>query len=261
MRNDQTETTNTNSQKLYSERAITIATFFGGPIAAGILIRRNFINLGNELYGKHTIAIAVVSMVLIIAVALSLPDSVFDKPIGNLFPIVYTAIIAAVLHKHQGEQLKAHKENNGEFYSGWKAAGVGLISLIAMLAGIFGFILLDEPNFDTELYDQKVVEFTLNEEEALQLFTLLENEEEEKALNFIYDTGILLWQKNLSILEEMDNIPDIDQEFIDQNEVLREYCNLRIESYQLIGKSITDGVPDPELDIINALIDKNFEKL
>ena len=41
------------SKELYTQRAIGIATFFGGPLAAGILVRRNFINLGNEQYGKQ----------------------------------------------------------------------------------------------------------------------------------------------------------------------------------------------------------------
>ncbi|GGH15012.1 hypothetical protein GCM10011418_16380 [Sphingobacterium alkalisoli] len=32
----------------YSQRAISIATYLGGPLAADILARQNFINLGEE---------------------------------------------------------------------------------------------------------------------------------------------------------------------------------------------------------------------
>lgn len=34
--------------KFYSLRSISIATFLGGPIAAGILIRRNFLNQNDD---------------------------------------------------------------------------------------------------------------------------------------------------------------------------------------------------------------------
>lgn len=158
----------------------------------------------------------------------------------------------------RNEKSKIKNTNSQNFYSGWKAVVIGLISLVGLTTGILLFF--PEPNFDTEFYDQKVVEFTRNEENALRLFSILENGEEEKALNFIDNSGIVLWEKNLSILEEMDNISGLDQEYKEQNEILREYCYLRIESYQLIKKSIIEGLPDPELDIINALIDKNFEE-
>lgn len=36
------------NKKLYSQKGISIATFFGGPLAAGYLIRQNFIALGKE---------------------------------------------------------------------------------------------------------------------------------------------------------------------------------------------------------------------
>jgi len=34
--------------KLFSKRAISIATFFGGPLAAGYLIKKNYDSLQNQ---------------------------------------------------------------------------------------------------------------------------------------------------------------------------------------------------------------------
>lgn len=247
--------------KLYTERAINIATFFGGPIAAGILIRRNFINLGNEEYGKHAIAIAVVSMVLLIVGISYMPETENMDKLGKFFPIVITAIVAGILHKYQGEDLKVHEKNFGTFYSGWRAAGIGFLSMAGIFAFIFGYVMFDDPGFDSELYDQKVTEFNDNEETALILFDYLENDEVEKSAKFIYSTGIPSWQKNLNILNEMDQIEHLDPEFITQDSILRVYCNLRIESYQLISKSLREDYYDPKIDEINAEIDKTLLEL
>ena len=43
--------------KFYSQKAIAIASYFGGPLAAGLLIRRNYINLGMEKEGRYTLII------------------------------------------------------------------------------------------------------------------------------------------------------------------------------------------------------------
>jgi hypothetical protein len=259
---EQIPATTHNAQPLYSEAAINIATFLGGPIAAGILIRRNFINLGNEDYGKHTIAIAVVSTVLLFAVLLSIPESKTTESFGRFFPFIVTAIVAGILHRFQGEQIKNHENNGGKFYSKWKAAGIGILTMIGMLIGILGFVYADEPDFDTELYDQKVSEFYANEEQAMEMYQILNNDNDvDAAYDFIIDEGIPLWDANLVLLDEMDAIENLTQDFIDQDAILREYVDLRIQSYKLIALSLMSGEFDPAIDDINKKIDATLARL
>jgi hypothetical protein len=126
--------------KLYSQRVISIATFFGGPLSAGILVRQDFINLGKDDYGNYSLIIGIVSTILIFLGIFSLPEHIIDKIPNVLIPAIYTGIIYFIIEKLQGSELAIHKNNNGEFYSGWKAAGIGAICMIILMTGIFGYV-------------------------------------------------------------------------------------------------------------------------
>jgi hypothetical protein len=96
-------------KQFYSQSAIGIATFFGGPLAAGVLVRRNYITLGNDQYGKHALSIGIIATLLIFGLLFSIPEHIIDKIPNFIFPAIYTAIISFVVEKFQGEDLKKHK--------------------------------------------------------------------------------------------------------------------------------------------------------
>jgi hypothetical protein len=254
--------------KLYSQRAISIATFFGGPIAAGFLARQNFINLGKEDYGKYSLIIGIVSTLLVFAGIFSLPEHILDKIPNILIPTIYTGIIYLIIEKFQGRELSEHKNNNGEFYSAWKAAGVGAICMVILLIGIFSYvytttgIIFPNGKFD-EQYDNSIAQFNKNEEKALILFSLLENESPEKSINFIDSTGIPTWEENIRILDELDKIKGLYKPLKKQDQILRNYCNLRIESFKLIRKAIQEGTNayDHQIESIHQKIDLEISKL
>ncbi len=164
-----------------------------------------------------------------------------DKIPNVLIPDIYTGIIHLIVEKIQGKELKAHKENKGEFYSGWKATGVGALSLIVISAGLFGYVLAMESsyNFDTETYNNKIALFTINENEALQVFSLPPTPEEDAYIQE-YRNGIFKWKENIAILERINKIENLPQEYIDHNEKLIEYCNLRIKQFENGIKAISD---------------------
>ncbi|MDX5396485.1 MAG: hypothetical protein LPK21_09820 [Hymenobacteraceae bacterium] len=254
--------TNTTT-KFYSQRAIAIATYFGGPLAAGVLIRQNFINLGNAEYGKRALIVGIVSTVLLFAGIFSIPDHIIEKVPNFLIPAIYTFLIYLVVERLQGPLLKSHKQANGSFYSGWKAAGVGSICMVVLLGVIFGYAFMAPDDFDTAKYDNGIAEFQKNEEKALTLYAMLEAADTEQTSAFIQETGIPAWQQNIKLLQELDNIEGLYQEYKDQNQVLREYCQLRIEAYQLIGKALQENstVYEQQIEAIDQRIDKVLEKL
>lgn len=249
--------------KLYSQKAIGLATFFGGPLAAGILIRQNFINLGKEEHGKQALFIGIVSTILLFAGLFAIPDSIIDKVPSSVVPAVYTGIILMIVELVQGHDLRVHTSGNGDFYSAWNAVGIGLVCLVILLAGIFGYAYFEDPGFEAEQYDKAMMEFQKNEEEALVLYELLEDGKETLAIDFIQETGIDLWNKNLAILYELDQLDGLTQEFIDQNQILREYCELRIESYQLIGRALYEKTSayDKQLGELLRKIDDKVDEL
>jgi len=248
--------------KLYSDKAIGIATFIGGPLAAGILVRQNFKNLGRSDLAKSTLFISIISTILLIVIIFSIPEQIIDKIPNIIIPSIYTGIIYLIVDKYQGQTLKIHKENGGLFYSNWKAAGVGAVSMIVFLLSMFAYVYFMPDGFDTLKYDNGIAEFSKNEKEAMLLFNLLETEDTDKIVSFIQNTGLPAWHKNLQILDELDGIKNIYPQLKEQNMILREYCLLRIESCQIIEKSILEDVLfEHKIQKIHSKIDKLLSRL
>ncbi len=238
------------NKKLYSQRAIGIATYFGGPLAAGILIRKNFVNLKKEKQGLNALIIGTVSTFVLFAGIFSIPDNIINKIPNALIPLAYTGIIYLVVEAIQGKDLKEFKENNGVFYSGWNAAGIGLISGILIIGGIFGCILLQEDNWDVDSYNTKLEQHISNEAEAMKLFELLDSSPKSQIVRFIDETGIPKWEENLTILKSMGEIENIPEEYKRKVSLLTEYTNLRIEAYGLISKAVRSESSNYDEEII-----------
>jgi len=247
--------------RLYSQAAIAIATYLGGPIAAGALMRRNFINLGQEQWGKHAFFFGFVATVLIFLGIFLLPDAVIDKIPDALIPAIYTGIVFLFVKRIQGPKLKDHKESNGPFFSKWRAAGIGSLYMLGLLAVIFAFAFWGPEDFDSKSYDQGISEFIQNEEDSMEVFYLLEMGYDDLLVKFIPEKGIPLWKKNLQIVDELSGIEGLYPELKVQLEKLRQYSLLRIKSLELIMQATVEKTDDYEFEIdsvfmeINTLID------
>lgn len=252
-----------NTPKLYSQKAFGLATFLGGPLAAGVMAWQNFKTLGNHNYAKLSLIIGVVSTIVIFGALAMVPETILDKIPNAVFPAIYTAIIYFIFEKLQSKELTEYKENNGVFYSMWKAAGIGAISLAILSAGIVGYIYTMNTSFDAKKYDNGIALITKNEEQALQLFTFIEKSSQQQSINFIDIIGIPAWQSNLKILDGLDKMEGIYDELSKQNQILKNYCRLRIESYQLIRKSLIENTVyyDAAIQSINEKINREVEQL
>ena len=228
------------SHKLYSQAAIALATFFGGPFAAALLIRKNCIALGQERWGFNALVLGIITTVLLFGSILMIPEAVLDKIPNALIPAIYTAIIYLIVEKVHGRELRVHKEKDGLFYSNWRAAGIGLVSCVVILTLFLGGIYLGEDNWNSTEYNAKVEQFARNEEEALSLYDILKEKPAEKAVEFIETTGIPKWKENIELLKAMDALEGIPSEFTAYNELLRNYCQVRIDMYTLIAKTIDE---------------------
>ncbi len=242
----------TDCTKFYSESTIAIATVFGGPLVAGILVRRNFINLGKKTHGKYALYIGIISTILLFLGIFSIPEDIIDKIPNIAFPAIYTGIIALIVNNLQGQELKEHKDKNGQFYSVWKGVGIGAVFTLVIIAILIAYVFLSPVGFDTEKYDNGISEFLRNEEKALELYSLPETTDHLQYANFIQNTGIPAWRKNLEILDELDTIEGLHELLIHQNQVRREYCQLQIEKYQLIEKAAKEDTDS---------YDSNIEKI
>ncbi|ARV08983.1 hypothetical protein BTO05_04800 [Winogradskyella sp. PC-19] len=134
------------TKKLYKTKSITLATFFGGPLAAGYLIGENFKALGERDKGLKSKIIGVIATLILFTTIFSIPEKVMSKVPNSIIPIIYTGLIWFYVEWSQGEFLKKHEENDKSFFSGWRASGIGLICLLIISAGIFSYIYIDSNN-------------------------------------------------------------------------------------------------------------------
>lgn len=252
-----------NTVELYSQRAISIATYFGGPLAAGILARQNFINLGKKELGKNSLIIGIASTILLFVGIFSVPEEIIDKVPNALIPLIYTGIIYMIIEKYQGTELKEHKENNRPFYSAWKATGIGAVSMLILVGGIFGYAFLSPDDFDAKKYDDGIVEFNKNEENALLLFSIIETSSQDEIIEHIDNVGLPAWKNNIELLDDLGKIEGLYDQFKKQNEVLRQYSKLRIESFELIRKAVEEDSNryDRKIEELNLKIEEVLKKL
>ena len=136
---------NNKTGKLYQAKGIWIATALGGPLATGYLMWYNFKQLDESEKATNSIIISLGVTFLITALLFVLPESIVDKIPSYLFTSAYLGVAIPLVNQQQGEALKRHLKNNGEFESNWKAAGVGIL---AALYFIIVFILYAIPVLD-----------------------------------------------------------------------------------------------------------------
>ena len=236
--------------KLYSQRAIAIATYFGGPLAAGILIRKNSLNLGREKEGLIALIVGTVSTILLFWGIFQIPEPIIDKIPNVLFPAIYTGIIYLIVEKMHGQILKMHKEEGNEFYSYWKATGIGFICAVILFGGIFAYAYYSPEDFDVKTYDTELKKFQANELEAMKVFDMLNHSSKYEIVTFIEQIGIPKWQENIEILNKMSNIENLPEKLQKQNKLLLEYSTIRIEAYKLMSEAVLNESSEYDEEII-----------
>lgn len=256
------------SKKIYSQRAISISTYIGGPLAAGVLIKENYKSLGKPKQGGYAFWLGVVSTIILFCGIFSVPENIMAKIPNMLIPLVYMAIIYLIVAKIQGKELTSHKESNGEFHTGWKAAGVGAICLLIIFASvaIVAFISGDLSNlnskFDAVSYDKGITKFTENETASLKVLTSTEPLDSAFVIGEL-KKGIVCWNQNKQIITSLSRLENLPEEFVAQNEKLSRYCDLRIEQFELLLKAqveMTDRYT-AQIDNIGMKIEKILEAM
>ncbi len=250
-----------NNRKLYSERALLIATFFGGPVVAGYMMGQNYKALDEENVATRSFIIGILSSVLMYAALFLFPEQITESIPGALIPGIYTFIIVLIFQKYQKAAVVRHKENGGKFHSGWKAAGIGSLFMIVQLAIISLYVYFAMPDFQINTYDKGIEQFSKNETEALKAYDILQTGTKDEILYSLRENGIDLWQKNLDILDELDKIEGLPDELRQQDALLRRYCNLRLVSYRIMEKMVIEQTDKftPELDSLQNEINETLK--
>jgi rhomboid protease GluP len=107
------------------------------------------------------------------------------------------------------------------------------ISIAIVITTIY-LVLGQKPRY-FEAYDNKMKEFAQFESEALQLYIKPGNDTKIALSQIII--GLNNWQKCIAIFDSIDNL-DLPLELRIRTDKLREYVNLRIETYNMLQEGI-----------------------
>lgn len=134
--------------KVYTNHAITIGTFIGGPLVAGYLVVENFKSLNQFEKIRSTWLIAILSTVLIFGLLLLLPESITSNFPPLFIPLLYLSFAQIGFKKYQEKDMALYIEKGGSTHSVMRALGIGLIGLILtflimVIIGFFAFIAMD----------------------------------------------------------------------------------------------------------------------
>lgn len=168
------------------------------------------------------------------------------------------------IKKLQRDRMIYLLRKNMDRYAGWKITRIGfLIMLLLISLVVVSFIFLESKSFDLVKYNQGIADFTENENIALRVYDELNNEEFDQIPQLIQDTGIPHWLRNIEILSELNAMDHLPEELKIQNQILMDYCQLRIKAYVLIRKSIIEKSSryDDQLKIVHQEIEDKMEEM
>jgi hypothetical protein len=114
---------------LYSLQAIVVATILGSLAAAVVILYLNYRSLNSQSLAEKTAIGGIVVYVLLIGIAAFLPDSML---LGGVFVVIQTSLAYFAASALQGSAIAYHRERNGAMHSNLRAAGVGVLTGIAI---------------------------------------------------------------------------------------------------------------------------------
>jgi len=121
---------------LYSLQGIIIATILGSLAAAVVILYLNYRSLNAQSLAQQTAVGGIIFYLLLIGVAAFLPDSML---LSGVFIVIQTAVAYLAAHRLQGTAITYHRQRGGIMHSNFRAAGVGLLTGIAI---IFALVIL-----------------------------------------------------------------------------------------------------------------------
>jgi rhomboid protease GluP len=111
-------------------------------------------------------------------------------------------------------------------------------------------------------YEEKIKDFVTMETKALEIYHLPRNTTNEKILDLINNQGIKTWESCIKLITDLQKL-DLPTALQNRNKLLKYYCKLRIESYKLLDKAITENTDKYKLQIdsCNVKIEQTIKNL
>lgn len=135
--------------KVYTDQAVWIGTFVGGPLVTGYFMAENYKRLGQSSKVLPTWIIAILSTLAVMASALLVPES---AEIPYLVHQIIPAVVAYGVFKGlQDKAVKAHIKAGGLHFGWARIFGFGVAGAILTIVPILSYSTLFQPSVDANL--------------------------------------------------------------------------------------------------------------
>jgi len=138
----------------------------------------------------------------------------------------------------------------------------GTIAVLSIVILMSSFVIYTKIPNDIGTYDAKIKEFYAMESLALEVYSLPSNTTNEKLLDEIKNKGIYNWNKSIQLIDSFKTL-DLPLEMRTRNQLLKEYCQLRAKSYDLLYKEIDENTDQykPEMEACDKQIEAKLKEL
>lgn len=259
-----TEQENTTEEvKLYSSNAIAMATFLGGPLVAGYLLCENYRVLGEEKKAKQAFVLGIIATIVVFGGLLLLPETIVDRIPNYVFPAIFAGIASWIVETKQGDILRQHKAFGNAFYSGWRSAGLALVSALIILICVVGVVFLMPEDKIYEQYRTEFVQFSENEEQTLKFYEDVTTKPSAELLRDLDHIILPKWKENIEIIKKINQIENLPTELVEQSEKLVVYSELRLQAFTIWRRAIAEDTDQytEELEEIHTAIEKQLDQL
>ncbi len=140
-----------------------------------------------------------------------------------------------------------------------KLGTIAALTILILVTSMLVYIKL--PN-DIGKYDAKMKDFSSMESMALAVYNLPPDTPKDKILNEIKGRGIYYWNENIKLIDGLKEL-NLPEDFKKRNALLKEYCELRLQSYELLYKSMAEetNVYDKQINEYNKRIEAKITEL
>jgi len=128
-----------------------------------------------------------------------------------------------------------------------KLSTIGILTVLVLTTSFFVY---KNTSNDIGIYEEKIKTFVSNESMAVEVFAMPDNTPKDQLLYGLKERGIYYWNENIKLIDEVEKL-DLPDEIHTRNSKLKQYCELRIKSYELYYKAVSEDTDIYKFQIEN----------
>jgi uncharacterized membrane protein len=120
--------------RIYTRGRIILGTFFGGPLAGGYLIARNYLAFGEEENVKRTHRLTILGTILFYCLIIIVPHNQYVPKV--LMPSVAIFLIYWLVGRLQHDKIEMYRQNHRQIHTVWWTVSIGIAGGAITLLGL-----------------------------------------------------------------------------------------------------------------------------